>query len=207
MNQEPVQTPERDNTKRSRSLFFPTLDDGGESSPERNSPATKRRALFPSSSTEILHHKIQVLQAKIEHKNAVIDERNTSVAIFRRSAELRKDMLAAERDHTKDLELKVEQLQDIIQQKDEEIFMAGIEARERAREFVSMRTEMRQATSQNKSLWLRILRDNPDENCPVCCDTITNKELMVFECGHIMHEECFIESVDHGFIDCPLCDN
>ena len=47
---------------------------------------------------------------------------------------------------------------------------------------------------------------NISEVCPICLgDFVTNKNIVVPDCGHSMHINCFSSLLSYKFIDCSIC--
>jgi chromosome segregation ATPase len=157
---------------------------------------------------------IRFLKRKLEFKDRVIDERNRCVGMLNKSLTTVSDKLSKTK---KDLENFKQQKEDF--KHFHEVALDEIEGlkgtldgvnedNDRLRnELVLVKRQLRETRLQEKSLWTRVLRDNPDESCPICCDLISNNESTAYSCGHLVHEECFVESVNRGYIGCTLCND
>ena len=41
--------------------------------------------------------------------------------------------------------------------------------------------------------------------CPICLQKMRKNNLVIFKCKHQMHLKCYLESLKHATIKCPLC--
>lgn len=41
--------------------------------------------------------------------------------------------------------------------------------------------------------------------CPICLSNLRKNGKVVFRCNHQMHLKCYLESLKHATIECPLC--
>lgn len=41
--------------------------------------------------------------------------------------------------------------------------------------------------------------------CPICLLNIRKNGKVIFRCNHQMHLKCYLESLKHATIECPLC--
>lgn len=41
--------------------------------------------------------------------------------------------------------------------------------------------------------------------CPICLSNIKDRGKVILKCNHQMHLKCYLESLKHAIMECPLC--